>query len=273
MRFLPCSACLLVVAVASFAVRATAQESPAQRLGNIVAVAVEEYAKGVDAHGRLVAPDEYAETVDFLADARTTAMHLGTSDASAIRALLDSIAAGVRDTVPPARLAALHARFVAALGEAAALDLPARPIDLADGRAVYDARCASCHGDRGLGDGPAAAGIRPPPPAWGETLTNEQRWNVVGYVLSLQGVRTVCATCATSESPLSAVTAALDSAVAALRTGRPSDALERAVDAYLAFEPMETAARARSPGLVSAMERRFADFRAQIAAGDLPTQR
>ena len=300
MRFRPCSACLLLAAVASFAVRATAQETPAQRLGNIVAVAVEEYAKGVDAHGRLVAPDEYAETVDFLADARAAAGRLGAADASAVRALLDSIAAGVRDTVPPARLAALHRRFVAALGEAAALDLPARPIDLADGRAVYGARCASCHGDRGLGDGPAAAGIRPPPPAigdpvvmhgtspallyrivsagvsgtampaWGETLTNEQRWNVVGYVLSLQGVRTVCATCVASESPSSAVMAALDSAVAALRAGRTSDARERAVDAYLAFEPMETAARARSPGLVSAMERRFADFRVQIAAGDVP---
>src|SRR6185312_11768683 len=107
MRFLPCSGCLLAVAIASCAVRAEAQESPAQRLGNIVAVAVEEYAKGVDAHGRLVAADEYAETVDFLADARATAAQLGTADASAIRALLDSIAAGVRDTVPPARVAGL----------------------------------------------------------------------------------------------------------------------------------------------------------------------
>ena len=300
MRFLPCSGCLVAVAVAAFAVRATAQESPAKRLGNIVAVAVEEYAKGVDADGRLVAPDEYAETVDFLADARATALQLSGADAPAIRARLDSLAAGVRDTVPPARLAALHQRFAAALGEAAALDLPARPIDLADGRAVYAARCASCHGDRGLGDGPAAAGIRPPPPAigdpsvmhgvspaliyrvvsagvsgtampaWGGTLTPEQRWNVVGYVLSLQGVRTVCATCAASESPSSAVLAALDSAVAALRAGREPEARERAVDAYLAFEPMETAARAKSPGVVSAMERRFADFRARVATGDVP---
>jgi len=291
---------LAAVAAAAFATCAIAQESPAKRLGNIVAVAVEEYGKGVDAHGRLVAPDEYSETVDFLADARATAVRLNGADAPAIRALLDSLSAAVHDTVPPARLASLHQRFVAALGEAAAIDLPARPIDLVDGRAVYAARCASCHGDRGLGDGPAAAGIRPPPPAigdpsvmrgvspallyrvvsagvpgtampaWGETLTAEQRWNVVGYVLSLQGVRAVCGTCAASASASIGVMAALDSAVAAARTGRASDAQERAVDAYLAFEPMETAARAKSPGLVSAMERRFADFRAQIAAGDVP---
>ena len=300
MRFLPCSGCLAAIAAAAFATCAIAQESPAKRLGNIVAVAVEEYGKGVDAHGRLVMPDEYSETVDFLADARATAVRLNGADAPAIRALLDSLSAAVHDTVPPARLASLHQRFVAALGEAAAIDLPARPIDLVDGRAVYAARCASCHGDRGLGDGPAAAGIRPPPPAigdpsvmrgvspallyrvvsagvpgtampaWGETLTAEQRWNVVGYVLSLQGVRAVCATCAASASASIGVMAALDAAVAAARTGRASDAQERAVDAYLAFEPMETAARAKSPGLVSAMERRFADFRAQIVAGDVP---
>src|SRR6185312_16050831 len=300
MRFLPCSGCLAAIAAAAFATCAIAQESPAKRLGNIVAVAVEEYGKGVDAHGRLVAPDEYSETVDFLADARATAVRLNGADEPAIRALLDSLSAAVHDTVPPARLASLHQRSVAALGEAAAIDLPARPIDLVDGRAVYAARCASCHGDRGLGDGPAAAGIRPPPPAigdpsvmrgvspallyrvvsagvpgtampaWGETLTAEQRWNVVGYVLSLQGVRAVCGTCAASASASIGVMAALDSAVAAARTGRASDAQERAVDAYLAFEPMETAARAKSPGLVSAMERRFADFRAQIVAGDVP---
>lgn len=300
MRFFSCSGWFAAVAVVSLATSAVAQESPAKRLGNIVAVAVDEYAKGVDARGRLVAPDEYAETVDFLTDARATAAHLTGADAPAIRAQLDSLTAAVHDTVPPARLNVLHGRLVAALGEAAWLDAPSGPIDLADGRAVYAARCASCHGDRGLGDGPAAAGIRPPPPAigdssvmrgvspallyrvvsagvsgtampaWGETLTSEQRWNVVGYVLSLQGVRTVCATCAASATSSHAVLAALDSAIVAARTGRAADARERAVDAYLAFEPMETAARAKNPGVVSAMERRFADFRAQVAAGDVP---
>lgn len=300
MRFFSCSGWFAAVAVVSLATSAVAQESPAKRLGNIVAVAVDEYAKGVDARGRLVAPDEYAETVDFLTDARATAAHLTGADAPAIRAQLDSLTAAVHDTVPPARLNVLHGRLVAALGEAAWLDAPSGPIDLADGRAVYAARCASCHGDRGLGDGPAAAGIRPPPPAigdssvmrgvspallyrvvsagvsgtampaWAETLTSEQRWNVVGYVLSLQGVRTVCATCAASATPSHAVLAALDSAIVAARTGRAADARERAVDAYLAFEPMETAARAKNPSVVSAMERRFADFRAQVAAGDVP---
>ena len=291
-----------MLALALFVSIAVAQDTPAKRLGNIVAVAVEEYSKGVDAQGRLVAPDEYRETVDFLSDARETASRLSGHNAAAIRAVVDSLAAAVRDTAPPARLDALRGRLALALGPAAEVDAPAAPVDLAAGRVVYAARCASCHGDRGLGDGPAAAGIRPPPPAigdssamrgvspemlfrvvsagvsgtampaWGAMLTAQQRWNVVAYVRALQGVAAPCATCAATVAA-SAVTALLDSALSAAGAGRTADARARAVDAYLAFEPLETAARAKSPGVVSAMERRFADFRGQLAAGDLPNAR
>lgn len=297
MRFRFRSVCLTAWAVGALAVPAKAQESPAKRLGNIVAVAVEEYAKGVDVHGRLSAADEYQETVDFLVDARATAAQLSGSNAAAIRARLDSLTAAVRDTVPPARLAALHRQFVLALGGAASLDLPAGPLNPAEGRAVYAARCASCHGDRGLGDGPAAAGMRPPPPAigdsiamrgvsaemlyriisagvsgtampaWGGTLTSQQRWNVIGYVQSLQGVPPRCPSCAVPV--VTVVAASLDSSLAAARAGDVGEARARAVDAYLAFEPLEAAARAKRAGAVSAMERRFAEFRAHIAAGDV----
>ena len=33
----------------------------------------------------------------------------------------------------------------------------------ASGAAVFSANCATCHGERGLGDGPAATGLEPPP--------------------------------------------------------------------------------------------------------------
>ena len=48
-------------------------EHPARRVANIVGVAVDEYAKAFDARDRLVAPAEYQEAVDFLADARGVA--------------------------------------------------------------------------------------------------------------------------------------------------------------------------------------------------------
>ncbi|HEX2692648.1 MAG TPA: hypothetical protein VHL12_01235, partial [Gemmatimonadaceae bacterium] len=47
----------------------SAQENPAKRLSSIVGVAVEEYAKAVDANGNLISRDEFDETSGFLADA------------------------------------------------------------------------------------------------------------------------------------------------------------------------------------------------------------
>jgi len=44
---------------------------------------------------------------------------------------------------------------------------PATPYhasSIADGRAVFTRHCAVCHGERGAGDGPAAASLNPRPP-------------------------------------------------------------------------------------------------------------
>lgn len=94
--------------------------------------------------------------------------------------------------------------------------LPAAvPADLAltqAGETLYVAHCASCHGAQGRGDGPAAAGLQPPPadfrqhlqpgvhsdqqifrwiqggvagtamPAWGNQLSEAEIWQLVGYL-------------------------------------------------------------------------------------------
>jgi len=61
----------------------------------------------------------------------------------------------------------------------------------------------------------------------------------------------------------------LEQSLTAARNGRASEAADRAFDAYIAFEPIETPARARNPGVVSTMERLFADFKGAIRGDDI----
>jgi len=385
----------LIVALAAccVALPASAQEHPARRAANIVSVAVEEYSKAVDARGRLISAQEYQETNDFLVDAKRAAERLSGASAAPAHALLDSIAVAVAAKRPPASVDSLEQRFAAVLGNEAKLELPVTTLNLAEGKAIFDKSCASCHGATGRGDGPAGAALNPKPPAIGTvehmrgvtpaltyrvlsvgiagtpmvgyaaTLTPEQRWNVVAYVNSLRASHAQlmegeglyaqrCASChgvtgagdgvlarsltrlppeigtvawqvdhsdeqlaqviregipatampgtgeltpaqlqsvvafvrtlpmkernslASSDSSASRdvsrnIVALLEQALSAAKSGRPADAADKATDAYMAFEPIESPARAKNPGLVSSMERIFADFKAAVRSSDV----
>jgi high-affinity iron transporter len=359
-----------------------AQESPAKRLSAIVGVAIEEYAKGVDAKGRITSAVELEEATGFLRDARDVARRLTSPNAAAVRLLLDSLNAAAARRAMPAELARTYLKFVNALGTEGALDLPTRPVDVTRGRALYEQNCALCHGATGAGDGPAAKTIVPPPatighselmhtvsPAlmyrivsvgvqgtmmagWASRFSSDERWALIAYVNSLRAtdadrasgaafLKSRCTACDSpappairsfawqaerSDSQIVAAIAANDSAtgmrggaaiaaadiermVAALRaapivTPRPGqapaaagasdpratvrqvlrlvddaltaardrraqDAGDLAFDAYIAFEPLESSARMRNPGLVADMERHFADFKGAVKAGDV----
>ncbi len=385
---------LLAASCGLFALSAHAQEHPARRVANIVSVAVEEYAKGIDAQGKLISAQEYQESVDFLTDAKRAAERLSGANAAQARALLDSIAAAVRDKRPPATLDSLESRFAGILGNEAKLELPSQPLDVAEGRSIYEKSCASCHGAIGMGDGPAGIALNPHPPAiggaamrgvtpalmyrvisvgiagtpmagFGGVLTPIQRWNVVTYITSMRATHSQqlegeglfaqrCSSChgvvGSGDGPLArsltklppeigavafqaersdeqlasivregvpgsamppshdlsdaqitsmvaylrtlplkernaqalaaggdslSATAArrnvlglLEQSLAASNSGRQGDALDKAFDAYIAFEPLETKARAKNPGLVSNLEKQFADFKAAVKSGD-----
>ena len=373
----------------------SAQEGPAKRLSSIVGVAVEEYGKGIDPSGRLISQDEYDEAVSFLKDAKDVAARLSGGRTAPAQAALDSLIAAVLAKRPPSELGPLHERFTDALGSEGALDLPSKTINLAEGRAIYERSCASCHGSGGMGDGPASIGMTPPPPAigthavmrevspalmfrivsvgiagtkmvgWADRLTADERWNVVAYVNSMrsspgqiaegEGLYTQrCMSChgargaddgpaATTLSKLppelgsfawqaersdAAIAEAirsgmpgtamppsrditdgelatmvayvrslamkqpprptlagnragdavetsrdvmrlLDESLAAARAGRTIEASDRAFDSYIAFEPLETPARAKNPGLVANLERQFADFKGAVKSSDV----
>lgn len=371
-----------------------AQEHPVRRLANVVSVAVEEYGKGVDERGRVISAAELQEASDFLVDAKEQAARLSGARADTARIVLDSIAASVARRVPPSRLKELEQRFAQALGREAALELPAKALDVVEGRQLYERSCASCHGISGRGDGPAGRLISPKPPALGDAatmrdvspatmyrilsvgvtgtsmagyagaLTPDQRWNIVTYLMSFRATpdrlaegeglyAQRCVQChgdlgagdgpfaralsrlpqeigsfawqasrsdaqiekavregiaATAMPPASDLTprqlaslvayvrtlslrsdsagatlaersgdavaasrrviSLLEQALTAVRAGRNNDASDKAFDSYVAFEPMETPARARNPGLVATMERLFADFKGAVRAGD-----
>jgi len=302
----------LIVALASIAAiaptvaRAQAEPEPnqARRLASVVAVAVEEYGKGIDSRGNLISKDEYTETTGFLDDARQIAQRLTGSYATATRATLDTLIEAAREKRPPAALQAIHTRFVEALGTVGAMELPSAPLDTAIGHQLFTSNCSSCHGAAGLGNGIAAKSLSTVPPAIGDraatptltgplvfnvasvgvrgtampafatTLTAQQRWNIVNYVFALRHEPLTIpsapadATATDADRAAGAVVAILDSALDFARSGNATAAGDRAFDAYIAFEPLETPARAKEPGLVTAMERMFADFKTAVKRHD-----
>ena len=293
----------LVVMVAVILPRlVVAQENSAKRLSSIVSVAVEEYRKAIDPQGKTISEDEYTETVSFLADARGIAQRLRGYNAQPTQAVLDTLIEAVRAKRPPQEVQLIAARFRGALGIAGALDLPSGPLDTARGHALYQASCASCHGDTGRGNGTAAKSLSVQVPAIGDanatptltptliynvvsvgvretpmpafaTLPPQERWNIVNYVYTLRGQKMAVPVADVTAAPGSAaaqsVMALLDSALEFARNGRRADAGDRAFDAYIAFEPLETPARAKQPGLVSSMERHFAEFKGAVRKNDM----
>jgi high-affinity iron transporter len=295
------------VSVLSFVATATlpAQENPAKRLSSIVGVAVEEYAKAVDDRGRLISKDEFDETYGFLSDASQVAARLSGYDAARTRAILDSLITAVASRKPPAVVRELHQHFATSLGTAGALDLPKGPLDTAEGHKLYVNNCSSCHGMSGAGDGAAARALSTAPPAIGAktltpqltptlaynvisvgvrgtpmagfaaTLTPQQRWNVINYIYTLRGEKLALpvarrdATAIPGDTASPVIMALLDSALDFARNGKVAEAGDRAFDAYIAFEPLETPARAKKPGLVATMERHFADFKGAVKRSDL----
>jgi mono/diheme cytochrome c family protein len=91
--------------------------------------------------------------------------------------------------------------------------VPPTPETLAAAQDLFTDNCVLCHGEKGLGDGPGAKAIkvkpanftdekmmsmetdgglfwkmsngRGPMPSWKDTLTDKERWELVGYIRKL----------------------------------------------------------------------------------------
>jgi FTR1 family protein len=184
------------------------------------------------------------------------------------------------------------------------MSLRTTPQQLAEGEGLYTQRCMQCHGALGAGDGAFARtlsrlpqeigsfawqgahsddqlsavvreGIPGTPMPSARDLDTQQLKNVVSYLRILALKTTPNGTLAAQSGRRDAAAASrdvrslLEQALTAARNGRTSDAGDKAFDAYIAFEPLESPARARNPGLVATTERLFADFKGAVRAGDL----
>ena len=152
-------------AVAVLAARWTAaaasraqEEHPIQRVANIVSVAVEEYGKGVDEKGRLISRGRVpgSRRLPERRARRGVAPAPRPAVAAASRCSIRSLPRSTAKKPPAGARRAESRGSPRSLGSEAALELPtqaARRRGRANGSIA--ANCASCHGPRGMGDGPA----------------------------------------------------------------------------------------------------------------------
>jgi high-affinity iron transporter len=171
---------------------------------------------------------------------------------------------------------------------------------MATGEGVWLQRCASCHGVGGASNGPMSASLSKLPRelasfAWQAERSDVQiataiREGIMGTAMPaardlsageldalVAWVRALSlddapgakvAGTSDPDSTIRTVMHHLQSAISSAQANRQEEADDHAFDAYIAFEPLETPARARSPGTVAALERHFADFKGFIASRD-----
>jgi high-affinity iron transporter len=146
----------------------SAQDDPAalaRRIATVSSIAADEYALGM-AGGRVLSEAEVTEARLFLGEARDAAARLPEPVRTDAMRRLGRLLEQARTLGDPDSLRAAvdDLRRALAIGLNVQLDpLPQHAPSLADGGRLYATTCASCHGARGAGDGPAAAGLTPRP--------------------------------------------------------------------------------------------------------------
>jgi len=212
------SASLAVVVLAAWRVLGAVPDAESERLPPDQLVFLLEYI-GADygaavRDGKVVDALEHQEMVEFSRIVAEQYPRVGHSDPT--MAGLTTLRKLIRDLRPWAEVRAhglaLASRMAEELGVAPRLDAAPDPVH---GRGLYEQACAACHGTSGGGDGPAAAGMKPPPssfreprmnllrpsqvhaatrygvegtpmPSFAGGFTSQQIWDIAFYVMTLR---------------------------------------------------------------------------------------
>lgn len=127
--------------------------------------------------GKVISADEYAEMQEFaLTAGRQLAALPDKPEKAALIKLAEELKSRVDAKAQLTAVAELANRLATSL--LAAYPVPTKPgktPDLKVGARLYQAQCASCHGTEGRADGPAAAGMNPPPIAFTDRTRARER--------------------------------------------------------------------------------------------------
>ena len=276
--------CLALLLGASPALAAPAAAPMAVHLLDYIGV---DYSVAVE-DGQVISDLEYAEMTEFAAQVRRLLDDLPrTPDHDALTADADALAAAIETKAAPDavrdRANALRDRLIDAYDLPT---LPDRQPDLARGAALYDTACASCHGLTGQGDGPAGAGLDPPPSDFHDAermaqrgvyglyntitlgvdgtgmasyahLSEDDRWALAYHVAGFAAM-----------PPLALAKDALARAIDAYRAGDRDAAINLSVHAYLdGFELVEAAVQAIDGDLMRETEGAMMRLRALLRSG------
>lgn len=180
---------LMLLLSCALAPPAQAQTAQAQTIWRLLDYMAVDYG-GAVANGRVINEAEYAEMVEFAGAVRTRLDQLpaGKARAGLIRDAA-ALETAIKAKAPPKIVGASARRLAAALLSAYPVPLaPSGPPDIMRGAALYAQNCASCHGIRGNGRGPAAAGLDPAPIDFTDESRARQRSLFALYQVIDQGL-------------------------------------------------------------------------------------
>jgi high-affinity iron transporter len=204
-----------------FTASTVSAQDQAKRLVSVLDYLGSDYKNAVK-DGKVINPDEYGEMQEFSKRTQELLNQLKQADGAdkaGVEPIVKSLAAQIENKAEPTVIADLarsaKQRVISAYN---IIPYPKQLPSLASGHTLYVENCAQCHGATGKGDGPGASSMNPktPPPAnftdpermaglspfkafntasFGvegtamasfAAFTEEQRWQVAFYVMSLR---------------------------------------------------------------------------------------
>ena len=186
---LRCLMALLLVCAALIPAVAVASEQSVATTWRLLDYIAVDYREAV-AGGAIINQMEYDEMVEFSATAAASIQALpATAGAQDLKWRAVDLQRLIQAKAPPEQIADQARSLAALLVRHYPIPLmPTTPPHYERGKALYAQLCASCHGASGAGDGPARAGLDPPPIDFTDQARADERSVFALYQVIDQGL-------------------------------------------------------------------------------------